>query len=163
MKNPPNQQGVTLVEVLVTMGLLSVFLLILTSIFTASADIQSQTGSYAAVTTDGRFLLARLAYDIRRAETITTPASLGDSAASLVLAIGGHSYTYSVVGGRLRLDIDGDATYLTSKQTSISGLTFQKLGTDGGAASIRYSFTLASDSAHYTESQTYTSTTEQRL
>jgi len=157
-----DQRGVTLVELLITMGLLSIFLVILTTIFTASVDVQSQTGSYSAVTTDGRFGLSRLEYDIRRASAITTPTSLGDTDSSLVLTIGGDTYTYSVAGGRLQLDINGTADYLTGEQSTISGLSFQKLGTSGGTESIRYSFTVSSDSAHHTDTLTYTSTTERR-
>jgi len=157
-----DQRGVTLVEVLITMGLLSVFLVILTTIFTSSVDVQSQTSSYAAITTDGRFVLSRLEYDIRRASAITTPASLGGTDSSLVLTIDGDTYTYSVTSGRLQLDINGTADYVTSEQSTISGLNFQKLGTSGGTESVRYNSTLSSDSAHHTDTLTFTSTTERR-
>ncbi len=156
-----DQRGVTFVEVLVTMALLSGFLLILSSLLTSSIDMQLQTGSYAAVTSDGRFVLSRLGYDIRRASSVT-PAALGDSSSSLVLTIGGSTYTYSIDSGRLKLDIDGNGDFLTGDKTVISSLSFQKLGNVGGKASIRYSFTVTGQADHKPDIQAYTDTTEMR-
>ncbi|HEV7454474.1 MAG TPA: prepilin-type N-terminal cleavage/methylation domain-containing protein [Candidatus Saccharimonadales bacterium] len=159
------QRGVTLVELLVTMGLLSVFLVILLGIFTSSIDVMSSSQGYSAATGDSRLILTRLEYDIRRASATTAPAGLGDTAPSLTLTIGGATYRYSMSNGRLQLSIDGDSNYLTGDEATISGLNFQKLGTGGGKESIRYGFTVtaASQSAHEPETQTYTSTTERRL
>lgn len=152
------QRGTTLVEVILTMGLLAGFLVILTTIFTESVDTQSQTTSYAAITTDGRYVLARLNYDLRRASAITAPAALGDSGSSLTLTINGDDYTYAISSGRLALTVDGNTDYLTADNDTVSGLSFQKLGNSGGVESVRYSFTISSSSAHNTDSQTFTST-----
>jgi prepilin-type N-terminal cleavage/methylation domain-containing protein len=158
------QRGVTLVELLVTMGLLSGFLVILLGIFTSSIDVMSSSQGYSATTGDSRLILTRLEYDIRRASATTDPAGLGDTASSLTLAIGGAAYKYSLNNGRLLLSIDGDSNYLTGNEATISGLNFQKLGTSG-KESIRYSFTVTATSqpTHEPETQTYASTTERRL
>ncbi len=156
-----DQRGVTLIELMITMGLLSAFLVLLTTIFTSSIDVQSQTGSYAAVTSDGRFVLARLAYDIRRASAIGVPAGLGDTGSSLTLTIDGSTYIYAVQDGRLAVAVDGDSDYLTGQDATVSGLNFQKLGTSEDE-SVRYSFTLTANAGHHDDSQTYTSTTERR-
>src|SRR5258706_11621238 len=79
------QYGFTLIEMMITMGLLSIFLIVLATLFTASIDVQTRSRTYSAVTNDSRFLLARLDYDITRASAVTTPAALGASASSLVL------------------------------------------------------------------------------
>ena len=157
-----DQRGVTLIELMVTMALLAGFLIILSTLFTNSVDIQAQTGSYAAITSDGRIVLSRLEYDIKRASAVTTPGSPGDTSSSLVLTIGGSTYTYSISNGRLQLDIDGSSDYITSDQATISGLSFQKLGNGGGKESVRYSFTITGQTSHETDSQTFTSTTELR-
>lgn len=162
MRYRHDQRGVTFVEVLVTMALLSGFLLVLSSFLTASIDMQLQTGSYAAVTADGRFVLSRLDYDIRRATAITTPSALGDTGSSLALAIGGSTYTYSIDSGRLKLDIDGTSDFITGDKTVISSLNFQKLGNSGGKASVRYSFTVTGQADNKPDVQTYTNTTETR-
>ncbi len=159
------QRGVTFVELLITIGLLSVLLMILLTIFTSSIDVQARSQGYAATSSDGRLILTRLEYDVKRATSINTPAGLGDTSSSLALTIDGHAYTYSVSGGKLQLDVDGGSTDLTGAEATISNLSFQKLGNIGGKASVRYSFTVTanSQSAHEPDTQTFTSTTEQRL
>ncbi|HSX33382.1 MAG TPA: prepilin-type N-terminal cleavage/methylation domain-containing protein [Candidatus Saccharimonadales bacterium] len=157
----PDQRGVTLIELLVTMGLMSIFLVVVTTIFTASFDVQAQSSNYAAVTADGRFVLMRLAYDIRRASAVTAP-SLGASDGSLGLTIDGKNYVYDSDSGRLRLTVDGNSDYLTSRQSQLSGLNFEALGVSGGPAAVRYSFTLTGTGGTQADSQAYLSTTELR-
>jgi type II secretory pathway pseudopilin PulG len=147
------EQGTTLVEVLITMGLLSIFMVVLTTIITACFDIQSRNDSYASVTNDGQFALSRLDYDIRRASEVDAV-----STSSLSLTIAGNNYTYTVNNNRLALTVNGDTSYLTNPATEISALSFQKLGS-GAGQSIRYTFTLSSKSAHDSQNQSYTSTT----
>lgn len=151
------QRGVTLIELLITTGLLSVLLVTLSMIFTASVDMQTQTGSYSAVTADSRFALSRLDHDIRRASAVTTPANPGDSSATLVLSIDGSTYTYSVDNDRLQLDIDGTSDYLTGGATTTSNLSFQKLGDN--STSIRYEFSITNEAGRHPDTQHYTSTT----
>jgi prepilin-type N-terminal cleavage/methylation domain-containing protein len=165
MKLPKlTQRGVTLVEMLIVMALLSVFLLVIATIFTSTLDIQSQSSSYDAVMSDGRFIMARLDYDIPLATAITTPASLGASGASLVMTIGGNTYTYALSSGNLQLTDNIGAANLNGSGTTVSSLTFQRIGNAGGKDTIRYSFTLTSiaKSTTGTTSQTFTSTTERR-
>ncbi len=162
-KRSRDQRGVTLIEMLVTMGLMAGFLIILTSIFTASFEVQSQSVSYSAVSADGRFVLARLEYDIRRASAVNQPAVLGDTDPSLSLVINGSNYVYSVSGGRLQLSIDGSYSYLTGDQTLVSELVFQTLGSPGSSVSIRYGFSLTGKTGHHPDTQTFGSAAELRL
>lgn len=158
------EQGFTLVEVIITMGLLSIFLVVLATIFTASVDVQDRSRGYSSVSSDGRYLLARLNYDIARASATTTPGSLGGNSGSLVLTIGGGTYTYSTSGSGLQLTTPAGSGMLTSGDDIISGLTFTRLGNSGGLETIRYSFTLTSKNtpARNTTSLTFTSTAERR-
>jgi hypothetical protein len=144
------------------MGVLSVFMIILTTIFTASIDVQSQSNSYAAATSDGRYALARMEYDIRRASAISTPASAGDNTPNLVLIIGGQPYTYALDNGRLQLTVGAASDYLTSAGAIISGLNFQKL-VNGGVPSVHYTFTVTDIDSNSPHSLTYHSTTGLRL
>jgi len=157
-------RGVTLAEMLIVMGLLAIFLVLIASLFTATIDSQNNTESYSAVTSDGRFVLARLEYDIRRASAVTTPASLGGSGSSLVLNIGGNSYTYAVVSGALQLTDNTGTANLTGNGVSISGVTFQRLGNTGGKDTVRYTFTLTSvaKSSNGSSVQTFTGSEELR-
>lgn len=157
------QAGVTFVELLIVMALLGIFLVVLTTIFTTTLDVQSESESYSATVSDGRFIMARLNYDIARATAVTTPASLGSSAASLVMTVGGSTYTYALSGNNLQLT-DSVGTANLNSATQVSSLTFQRLGNSGGKDTIRYSFTLTSTAQQDSGSsvQTFTSTAELR-
>ena len=158
------ERGFTLVEVIITMGLLSIFLVVLATIFTASVDVQVRSRGYSSVSSDGRYLLARLDYDIARASAVTTPSSLGSSSGSLVLTIGGSTYTYAISGTGLQLTTPAGSGMLTSSDDAITSVSFTKLGNAGGLETIRYAFTLTSKNTQTrnTASQTFTSTTERR-
>jgi len=165
MKQLTRQAGFTLVEAMVVMGLLAIFMTVLTSLFVRAIDVQSKSEAYASTVSDARFIMARLDYDIARASNVTTPASLGSSSASLVMTISGTTYTYALSSGNLQLTDAGGADRLNSSGTTVSALTFQRLGNSGGKESIRYSFTVTSTAHHVSgnDVRTYTSTTERRL
>jgi type II secretory pathway pseudopilin PulG len=153
------QGGVTLIEVLVVMGMLSAMLVVLATVFTSAADTQLQSKSYSATLSNGQFIMARLNYDIARASAVTTPASLGDSGATLTLVIGGNNYTYDVSGGDLRLTDNTGTDNLNGNDATISGLNFQELGNSGGKPTILYSFTVTSVAEDHGvhDAQTYSS------
>ena len=158
------QSGVTFVEMLLVMGLLAIFLVILTTIFTSTLDVQNQTDSYSATVSDGRFIMSRLNYDIARATAITTPAALGGSGAGLVMTVNATTYTYALVGSNLQLTAGANSGNLNGDGTSVSNLSFQRIGNSGGKDTIRYSFTLTSTTLHErrADTQTFTSTAELR-
>jgi prepilin-type N-terminal cleavage/methylation domain-containing protein len=141
-----DQGGVTLVELLIVMGLLAIFLTLLATIFTATLDIEGQTQSYSAITSDGRFVTTRLEYDISHASSITTPATLGTSGTSLELTIGSGTYTYDLHGNAMELTDPTGAANLTGDGVKVSDLSFQTVGNVGGKPTVRYSFKLTSTS-----------------
>ena len=159
-----HQSGFTLIEAMVVMALLAMFLTMLTSLFVRAVDVQTKSEAYAATVGDGRFIMARLDYDIARASAVTVPASLGGSGSSLAITVNGSSYTYALSGGNLQLTDNVGTANLNSSGTRVSGLNFQRLGNTGGKDSIRYSFTLTSTAKHISgnDVRTYTSTTERR-
>lgn len=158
------QKGVTLVEMLIVMGLLAVFLLIMTTIFTSTLDIQNQSAGYSAVVSDGRFIMARINYDIAQSASITSPTTLGVTSASLVMTTSTNSYTYALNGGNLQLTDNTGSANLNSSGTTVSNLSFTKLGNAGGKNTTRYTFTLTSTAKHSgtTDSQTFTSVAGRR-
>ncbi len=156
------QRGATLIELLVVMGLLSIMLVVLTTIFTASVDQQNLSRNYSAVTGNGRFIMARLNYDIARATAVTTPASLGGSGATLVMTISSTTYTYALSGNNLQFT-DGTGTdNLNDNTVKVSALNFQKLGNVSGKPTITYSFTVTGLTPGHgvNSAQTYTNTVE---
>lgn len=143
MKNIVHKKGFTLVELLIYMGLLTILLTVVTRIFTAITDVQLSSEATGAVEQDSRYVYSRLAYDIGRATSIVTPASVGDQTSSLVLMIGGVATTYSVSGNNLVV-ASGQVDQLNSVGTHISNLSFQRLGNVNGKHAIQMKFTITS-------------------
>lgn len=139
-------KGATLVELLIYMGILSLFLGVLTSLFATSMDIQTESSATTSVDRDANYIFARLSYDLHRAESISTPASIGATNASLVLVIDGVTYTYSVDGaGNLTYTNPLGTFNLNSYDTTLSNLSFVRYGNVGGIEdTIRVSFTITS-------------------
>lgn len=136
--------GVTLIELLIYMGLLSIFLTVLTSIFTTTLDVQLESRSTSHIDQDGRFILARLIYDLNRADSITTPGTLGATASTMQFVIGGTTYTYQLNTTNLTLT-DGTGTeQLNDYDTDISNLSFTRFGNLNGANTIKVSFKITS-------------------
>jgi prepilin-type N-terminal cleavage/methylation domain-containing protein len=139
-----DQAGFTLIELLMSMALMGMFLVVLTDVVSSTLDVQTESEAVSSVSEDGRFVLARLDYDIQRATSITTPAALGASGSSLVLVIGGVNNTYALSGGNLQLTNASGSTNLNSNDSTVSGLSFQKVGNSGGKETIRVSYTVTS-------------------
>ena len=158
------QKGVTLVEMLIVMGLLAIFLLIMTTIFTSTLDVQNQTDAYSSVLSDGRFIMARINYDIAISTGISSPTGLGVTSTTLALVTATNSYTYALSGGNLQLTDSSGTANLNSGGTVVSGLSFTKLGNTGGKNTTRYTFTLTSTAKHAgtTDTQTFTTTAGRR-
>lgn len=148
------QGGYSLIEILLYMGLLSIFLFGMTELFVSSLSINIESEATSSVEQDGRYLLSRLRYDLTRATAITTPASVGGTGSTLVITIGGVANTYSLNSGNLRVS-DGTNTYqLNSSRTTVSNLNFQRLGNVGGKNTVTVTYTLSSVSKEAKGSET---------
>lgn len=113
-----NQPGFTLVELLIYIGLLLIFLTIVTRIFTAITDVQLESTAAGVVEEDSRYIYVRLSYDIGRGVPTTS---------------------YSINGGNLM--VAGEQ--LNSVGTTISDVSFQPLGN-----SVHIKFTVTSTTQH---------------
>lgn len=164
MKTLKQQSGFTIVEMLVAMALVSMFLVVLTDIFTSTLSLQTEDEAAAAVSQDGRYLMQRLSYDVARASAITTPNALGGSGSTLALTIGGVTHTYSLNAGNLQLVNNLDTNALNSSGTSISAFSVQRLGSSGQPDAARVTFTVTSKKTPQAgpASQTFTITAGRR-
>lgn len=156
--------GFTLVELLLYMALLSIWLLVLSGIFISVLETRTESEAVSAVEQDGRFIIARLSYDASRASSVTVPVSLGSTASSLSIIIGGVEYSYAVAGGNLQLTNDVGTHNLNSSETIVENPVFQRIGNIGGKDTIRVQFTLTSVTvrAKGPESKTFTTTVGRR-
>jgi type II secretory pathway pseudopilin PulG len=146
-----NVKSFTLVELLVFMGIFLILLAVLTQIFVSTLNVQLESQATSSVQQDGRYIIARLSYDINRAEAITAPSTLGTDPThpdTLQLTIGSETYTYTTTNNQLTLQVAaGQAQPLTSFGTTISNLTFTRIGTLSNKDSIQIVFTLTSTSS----------------
>lgn len=136
--------GFTMVELLIYMGLLAILLVVVTEIFLAILDLQSKSTAVSSVAQDGKYLLARLTYDVRRATSMTTPSSIGQATTTTQLVINGATNTYNGSTGDLVITNSNGSDNLTSVGSKISNLSFQRLGNVGGKNSLLIRFTLTS-------------------
>lgn len=138
------KSGFTIVEILIFFGLTSIFLTVITDLFVSIFDVKRESEATSAVEQDGRFILSRLIYDISRATAITTPTSMGATANSLVMTIGGTASTYAVSGGNLNLSNNLGVNRINSSETTISAITFQRIGNAVTNETVSINFTVAS-------------------
>ncbi len=136
-------RGFTMVELLIVIGITGILMSILSQVFGSILTLKLRSEATSSLAQDGRFLLARLAYDISRASSITLPAA-GESGSSLSLLIGGVTYRYELQGDSLFLSEGGGISEaMTSLGTRVSSANFTHLSSLGGKESVRLSFTLA--------------------
>jgi type II secretory pathway component PulJ len=161
MKKIQKQQGFSLIEFLMYMGIFSLLLISLFQMFTSILDNQAESETTASVSEDGKFLIARLSYDIQQASEITTPATIGSSGNSLQLTIGGTSYSYTINNGNLVLTNTAETNApLNGYDTTVSNLSFTRLGNSNGKNVITVAFTVTSRITKQSgpESQTFQTT-----
>lgn len=124
-------KGFTLIELLVYIGLSSVLIALMSQIFLATLGIRIESQSTTNVQQDARFILSRVAHDVRRASTITAPSS-GQTGPILSLVINeqgtDHTYTYSVSGTDMVLTMGSDTDSVNSNGTKIESLAFKHIG-----------------------------------
>lgn len=147
MKNKSTQRqnsGFTVIEMIVYGVILSLFVIVLSTMFSSILDTQLGSETNTALVQDGRYLLSRFSYDIGRASSVSVPVTPGATSSTLTLTIGGNPYVYAVNNGNLEIT-DTSGTYrLNSFGTRVSGLSFARYGTVGGKNSIQIRYTLTS-------------------
>lgn len=138
-------RGFTIIELVIYIGTLAIFLAILTQVFTSILNIRTKTDSTSSLEQDSKYILSRLVYDINRAQAITTPVNLGDQGPRLDITIDGNPYSYFISGNNLMMT-DSTGTYaLNSNGTTVSVLTFLRLGPAlTGRNTVRVNLTITS-------------------
>jgi type II secretory pathway pseudopilin PulG len=136
------QQGFTLVEMLVYFGVLTIFLFVMTTMFTNILDMQLDSEADSNVANDARYIYERLAYDINRSESIVSPSQIGSSSAMLQLLIDGSPVTYSVQNGILQAQTGSDTVNLNGFDTTTSAVSFTRVGNISGTSGVSLDLTV---------------------
>ncbi len=141
--------GFTLVELLLYMGLLSIFLVTLTDLLVAILDVKGESSAVSPVEQDGRYIAARLAYDVYRFASTSNPVAVGASTNNLAITVSGTTttYYYGLNGTNLQFGnskgVPATST-LNGSETAISGLSFQRIGSSAGNSGVTVQFTVTS-------------------
>lgn len=138
------KKGYTLIELLIFMGMFSILIVVFTEILGSVLDVRRESESVSAVEQDGSFLLNRLSYDISRATSINSPNLVGTTDTVLDLTIDGVNYVYALNGSDLELTTGGSSYQINGVNTTVSNLSFTRIGNDDGKDTIQLSYTLTS-------------------
>jgi len=138
------RRGVTIIELVIYMSILSILLMIFTDIFATLVNKQLETESLSNVQQDANYLLSKLSYDFGRTKSIELPTSPGAPTSSLRLMIGSTYYDYYVNSGNIVLEYGGKQNTLNSSETSINNISFQRLGIGDTKDVIQVKFDISS-------------------
>lgn len=145
------RHGFTILELVLYLGLLGIFLVIMTNLFVASLDTQLESQDQSALQQNGRYLIQRFTYDLHRAHTISSP-NLGNQATSLDLVINDNGvdkhFIYTLNNQNLMLTVNEQQWQLNSQDIVLADLNFHRLGNSDinpqAKDGVQISFTLQS-------------------
>jgi len=136
------QAGFTLVELALYGGLLSILLVVFMQILGSVLDAQLESESATSLEQASRFINARFIYDFLTSDSVASPSAFGQTGTVLVLTKAGQNYQYNVSGNNLVLTNGGSQNALNNYDTTVSNVSFTKIGNAGGKPTVRISFTL---------------------
>lgn len=146
-----HRKGFTIIELLLTIGLLTILLGVLTNFLLTTLDVQLRATSLSQVEQDARYLALRLGYDVHRATGITAPAIDGQTDTSATLFIDGSNHTFSIQNGSLTMTSPTGTDALTSVGVTMTDFSAMRVGNVNNGDTLRFQYTLVGG----TETQTY--------
>lgn len=149
-----SRRGVTIAEMVIYLGILSVLLVVFINLFAVLVDRQLETEALSSTQYDSTYLLSRFTYDFGRASSIEIPALPGSSSAMLRLIISGETYDYSASDGALIVLRGGNIHKLTSSETTVSTPQFIRYGNGSQYDVIQIDFMITSVSEKRDQNET---------
>lgn len=141
MRKEHIQKGMTIVEMLMYMAIFAILMTVLTQIFTSSLDVQLESKSTSSVQQDGQYMLSRLSYDLKRAQSVSIPANFGQPTGALQISIDGTTYTYSTdLNDNFTITNDQGTNNLNSTGTTVTNVSFLRIGNPGGKSTIQITY-----------------------
>jgi prepilin-type N-terminal cleavage/methylation domain-containing protein len=148
-----NSRGFTLVEMIISVGLVSILLLVTIQTSLTVASIHRQSRTYLDVNSSAINAFSRFSRDTRRASLVdTVQSTLGASSGKLVLNMkkvdGSYdTTTFALASGTVQSFYNGAYTGdLTPININVSNLTFRRFFT-GSTTAIRIEMTVAPDAS----------------
>ncbi|MEX0621893.1 MAG: hypothetical protein WD187_02785 [Candidatus Woykebacteria bacterium] len=138
-----SQKGASLIELLLYFSLLGIILTVTVDILFRTSEFSLESTAKGAVQDEARFIASRLTLDIHQADSIATPANLGNSTPILELSVDSETHTYTLTGSNLEYEEVGTGTQtanLNSNRTRVNSLTFERLGNSSGNHTIKITF-----------------------
>jgi prepilin-type N-terminal cleavage/methylation domain-containing protein len=139
------KRAFTLIELLIYMTILSLVLVSITGFFLNIISGDIKESSYQEVQQNGRFAMAKITQEIKKAIGINSPAP-GSSSNSLSLVMVTPSLNptiFDINGGKLRITQGSSAPVeLTTDQTVVNNLQFANLSYAGTPGTIRVEMTI---------------------
>lgn len=137
------KRAFTLIELLIYMGVIGTLLTLLGTILVSTLNLQLESQATSVVEADGRFLLARLGYDLHRADSLISPAAAGETTSSLTISAAGQTSTYSVTAGSLLLTTPTSSLPLNSFATQVDSFSLTRLANPNGLPTVQARFILS--------------------
>lgn len=121
-------RGVSLIELLIYIALLSVILLVISSAFISISKTGGSVDARTEVNSNTRFVSNKMIQDIKSASAVSIPTVVGGTAATLQLTVSGDTILYDVSSGQLRRKINaGTPEPITSNLVTVSTPIFTRL------------------------------------
>jgi len=124
--------GFSTIELILYIGLTGMLLGVMSQVFLAIVGVRSSSTQTTAVQQDSRFLLARLAYAVRRADDIVSP-QIGEASSSMTLRTSesGNTITerYYWDGQNIWVTNASQSSQLNSNRTVVTSFSLSRNGT----------------------------------
>lgn len=143
-----SQKGATLIELLLYFSLLGILLTVVTDLMLRTSEFSLEAAAKNDLQEDARFIISKFGYDIRRADSVSLPANLGDSSSTLEFTLGTENHSYNLIGTDLEYAKETSppprtqTANLNSNLTRVNSLTFQRLGNVNGNHLVKINFEL---------------------
>ncbi len=145
IKKIPQQKGITLVELLLYIALVSAMLLVISTFLAMLLQSRIKNETIAEVEQQGVQVMQIITQTARNAEDITSP-TVGNSGSSLTLDVvdaGDDPTIFDLSGGAVRITEGvGSAVDLTNSHITVSGLNFYNLSRSETPGTVRIQFTI---------------------
>jgi hypothetical protein len=132
------KKGVSLIELLVYVALLSIIILVLYDVFVVTGYTKITEIANSELSTNANYIISQVTYSVRSAETLTTP-NPGTSGQSLIL--NGGAVTFVFANGELIKSEDAISAPVHTDDIILDSLSFQHITPSAIAPSVLMTFT----------------------